>query len=150
MEKGRACGRKRGEAVQRSHKRALVWVTIQIGVSLVPPHSSPTLPSLLARRSLPVSSGQPSAIVRRGRRERASRNLSLVENHRGNKVKAPSGTSRYRIPNRNYEPAARGLRARRTERTIDRPLSSPRKIEGRKVNRSRRTPAITVGEKREG
>lgn len=92
------CRETRG-AMQRSHKRAPVWVTIQMGASPVPPR----FPFPLARPF--PSRFKWSALGNRSvRHGGATRNLSLVENHRGNKVKAPSGTSHYRIPNRNYEP----------------------------------------------
>lgn len=134
-----------------------VWVAIQIGVSslshLVPLSPSPAQPSRHSSSAVlyPFQVVSPRQSSDAAGESGASRNLSLVENHRGNKVKAPSGTSRYRIPNRNYEPWPAGyIRARRTERIIDRPLSIPRKIERRKVSRSRRTRtlAITIGEKK--
>lgn len=108
-------GRKREEVVQWPHKWALVWVAIQIEASPVPPLVHP-FPSLAIPFPFQVVSPRQSSGAAG---ELASRNLSLVENHRGNKVKAPSGTSHHRIPNRNYGPHSPRTTCTRIERIID-------------------------------
>lgn len=92
---------KRDEVMQQRHRQAPVWVTIQMGASLVPPLVS-LFPS--HGHSLPVSSGQPSAIVRCGGLARDSQSVPRRKSPRKQSKSSLRRASHYRIPNRNYEP----------------------------------------------
>lgn len=88
---------------------------------------------LLTRQSLPVSSGQPTAIVRHGGR---TRELQSVPRRKSPRKQSKSSLRNSRTIESLIEtalPVARGVRARRSERLIDSHIPIPRKIERRKT-----------------